>query len=96
MLRITRKKVNGGHTALKLEGRLGGPWVDLLREECEAVFEEAEGPITLEATEVGFASEAGLRLLRELHHRGVARLTCSSLLHHLIADYCELPQENHV
>ena len=94
MLRITRKDTGDG-AALKLEGRLVGPWVDLLKEECEAVFNEIDGPITLEATQVGYASEAGLRLLRDLHDRRVARLTCSSFLHHLIADYCELPQETH-
>ena len=93
MLRITRKVVGAGGPTLKLEGRLVGPWVDLLKEECEAFLKEADGPITLEATEVGFASEAGLRLLLELHDRSVARLTCSSFLHHLIADRCQLPQK---
>ena len=76
MLRITRADGDDGNIILKLEGRFVGP----------------QGSITLEATQVGFASEAGLSLLRELHDRQVARLTCSSFLHHLIADYCELPQ----
>ena len=86
MLRITCTDSDDGRVVLRLEGRLVGPWVDLLREECEAIHDQSGGPLIIEATHVHFADRHGLDLLRVLHHQGVARLTGSSFLQHLIGD----------
>ncbi len=91
MLRITRSQPEDdkAQVGLILEGRLVGPWVDVLREECRATREESGSALALEAAEVTFADAAGLELLRELHDLGIATLTCSSFLRHLIAHVCE-------
>ena len=90
MLRITRStpEDDKAHGGLIIEGRLVGPWVDVLREECRARREESGSAPVLEAAGVTFADAAGLELLRELHDQGIATLTCSSFLRHLIADAC--------
>ncbi len=88
MLRITRTNRHDGRVVLKLEGRLVGPWVDLLDEMCRAYQGELEenGPIILDAVAVGFASEQGLDLLRDLVKHGVILSSCSSFLRELIGD----------
>ncbi len=92
MLRITRSQPEDdkAHVGLILEGKLVGPWVDVLREECRIMRGESNGVLVLEAAEVTFADEAGLELLRELHDNKIATLACSSFLRHLIADVCDV------
>ena len=72
MLRITRTSRDDGRVVLKLEGRLVGPWVELLDDMCQAYRREPEkdAPIILDGAAVGFASEEGLDLLRDLHKQG--------------------------
>jgi hypothetical protein len=60
MLRIT--PLAGPPPALKLEGKLVGPWVGELRRLCEG----ADGPPRLDLAAVAFADDEGVRLLREL------------------------------
>ena len=92
MLRITQSEREEDTTkvVLILEGRLVGPWVDVLRKECRIMRKESNCVLVLEAAEVTFADEAGLKLLRELHDNKIATLTCSSFLRHLIADVCDV------
>ena len=85
MLRITRTDGDDG-VVLKLEGRLVGPWVDLLKKACELCHRETGEVVTLECTVVHFADKEGQDLLRNLHDRGVVRTTCSPFLQHLISD----------
>ena len=80
MLRITRTSRDDGRVVLKLEGRLVGPWVELLDEMCQAYQREREkdAPIILDGAAVGFASEEGLDLLRDLHEQGITLSYCRS------------------
>ena len=72
MLRITAIPGNNGKTCLKLEGRLVEPWVELLRQTCQAHRGELDLPLTLDLSAVGFASREGLRLLHHLQREGVS------------------------
>ena len=71
MLRINRMDCEDGSVRLKLEGRLVGEWVELLREMCQHHRQEMDTPLVLELSAVGFASRDGLRLLRHLQQEGV-------------------------
>ncbi len=95
MLRITRTSRDDGRVVLKLEGRLVGPWVELLDEMCQAYQREREkdAPIILDGAAVGFASEEGLGPLRDLHKQGITLSYCSFFLQELLGNACESHSE---
>lgn len=65
MLRISRIESSSGKVILRLEGRLIGLWVDELRSCCAAVCNNGD-QLSLDMTDVLFADEKGLVLLRAL------------------------------
>jgi anti-anti-sigma regulatory factor len=64
VLRITRVNAMDDSDTLKLEGRVAGPWVDELARLTRAPSDGRR--LVLDVTDVSFADEAGVRLLREL------------------------------
>lgn len=75
MLRITTLEANGTVT-LKLEGRVVGPWVDVLRDYCEDIL--AQQPrVDLDLEDILFIDSCGVALLRQLTARQVALTNCS-------------------
>ena len=56
MLKITRLLRDDGRIVLKLEGRLAGPWVALLKETCETHQRESGLHLIVDLAEVRFAS----------------------------------------
>jgi hypothetical protein len=79
MLRISLIVEGVRGVIFRLEGRVVGPWVAELRKACEKVLEEKRG-LTLELSEVMFASREGVALLRELKAQGVVLSGCSPFL----------------
>jgi hypothetical protein len=79
MLRITRVDGAGPVEALKLEGKLVGPWVDALREECEP-----GRALCLDLSAVAFVDAEGVTLLRELLAQGATLAPCSALVAELL------------
>ena len=79
MLRISLVMEDVREVTLRLEGRVVGPWVSALREACEKVLEEKRD-LTLDLTEVMFASRAAVTLLLELKAQGVVLSGCSPFL----------------
>jgi len=77
MLRISRMDCEDGSVYLKLEGRLIGEWVELLRETCQRHQQEIGTPLILDLSAVGFANWEGLRLLRHLEQEGVCCMAWS-------------------
>lgn len=64
VLRITRVNAMDDSDTLKLEGRVAGPWVDEL---ARLIGAPGDGRrLVLDVTDVSFADEAGVRLLRDL------------------------------
>ena len=76
MLRITEQQSTNGTPILILEGRLTGPWVELLRTSCSALTP----PFTLDLRELSFADVAGLALLRQLQSQEIALHNCTPFL----------------
>jgi anti-anti-sigma regulatory factor len=79
MLRISLVCEGAQAVVLRLEGRLVGQWVSVLRETCEKVLAEKR-TIALDVSEVMFASRAGLALLLDLAAQGVGLSRCSPFL----------------
>jgi ABC-type transporter Mla MlaB component len=66
-----------------LEGKLVGPWVDVLRNVCAAPLERLELRY-LDLAEVAFVDAAGATLLQELIGHGVAITRCSAFVAELL------------
>jgi hypothetical protein len=79
MLRISLVGEGAHGVTLRLEGRVVGPWVAELREACEKVLAEKR-TLTLDLSEVLFATRAGLALLLDLSAQGVVLSGCSPFL----------------
>ncbi len=79
MLRITELKTTDDDLVLLLEGRLTGPWVELLRTQC-ATHAATPVTMTLDLHELVFADAAGLSLLRQLQTQKVSLQNCSPFL----------------
>jgi len=68
MLKITPQPLGPRGRVLRVEGRLAGPWVAELQDECERAF--ADGlKLTLELSGVHYADPQGRRLLHDLVFR---------------------------
>jgi ABC-type transporter Mla MlaB component len=87
MLRIARIDDRGRHTrpALKLEGKLFGPWVIELSRACEELS-VPPGILSLNLSAVTFIDSAGLTLLRDLIGRGATISGCSGFIEELLSE----------
>jgi len=73
MLKITRVPSSNQEITLRLDGRLTGQWVELLRESAESVL--AEGLwLTLDWENICFIDCEGLALITSLIARGVRQV----------------------
>ena len=81
MLRITETTTNKAQPMLRLEGRLVGQWVALLRESGESLNADA---FALELTGVSFVDRAGLELLHSWQTRGIKLLNCPLFLQEML------------
>jgi ABC-type transporter Mla MlaB component len=70
MLRIATLIRADRETVLELQGRLAGPWVELLARECQRHGPGA-GPLELDLEQVEYVDRPGRQLLQELERAGV-------------------------
>jgi ABC-type transporter Mla MlaB component len=87
MLKIARVDDSGSQTtpALKLEGKLLGPWVIELSRACEEL-RVPPGVLCLNLSAVTFIDSAGLELLRDLIRRGTTISGCSGFIEELLSE----------
>ena len=83
MLRITRVDANRECPSLRVEGRLVGDWVQVLRAEVEPARVESRG-LELDLGGVEFADREAVLLLLEVARQGVKLVACSPLLTSLL------------
>lgn len=83
MLRITALATRPDRPCLRVEGRLVGDWVQVLRLELERLQAEMS-LLELDLAGVEFADSQALSLLREVARRGVKLAACSPLLTSLL------------
>ncbi len=88
MLKIAR--VNGGEgqtiPALKLEGKILGPWVIELKRACEELRVSASA-FCLHLTDVTFIDSAGLGLIQDLVRQGATLSGRSGFIEELLSQY---------
>ena len=79
MLRIAEEKASDGSIILRLDGRIAGPWVEVLRASCERTA-QATGRIILDLLGVSFADHDGVQFLRQLDQQQFMLTNCSPFL----------------
>jgi anti-anti-sigma regulatory factor len=79
MLRISEERSTDGATVLRLAGRVIGPWVEELRQSCEAAM-GLGGTLVIDLADVSFADADGVRLFQEMVTRRVILTNCSPFL----------------
>lgn len=78
MLRITIQETNDA-MAIRLEGRLAGPWVaELGRAWAEAEKRLASRKVVLDLSDVTFADLQGKQILKEIHTQTKATLVAGT------------------
>jgi anti-anti-sigma regulatory factor len=76
MLKITRVGSLDQEVTLQLDGRMSGPWVELLRQSAESVL--AEGArLTLDLQNIYFIDCEGVALIKTLKDCGVREVNAS-------------------
>lgn len=76
MLKITRVGSLDQEVTLQLDGRMSGPWVELLRESAQSVL--AEGVrLTLDLRNIYFIDCEGVALIKTLKDCGVRDVNAS-------------------
>lgn len=83
MLRITHAHGYESGPALRLEGKLLGPWVAELARLCDELT-CSPGDLRLDLSAVTFVDGPGVALLRDLLGRGVRLAACSGLVAELL------------
>jgi ABC-type transporter Mla MlaB component len=70
MLKITRAVLSKQETTLRLDGRVAGQWVALLRDSAECELNEG-AKLTIDLKNISFIDCEGIALLKSLIKRGV-------------------------
>jgi ABC-type transporter Mla MlaB component len=70
MLKITRADLSKQETTLRLDGRIAGQWLALLRDSAESVLDEGV-KLSLDLKNISFIDCEGIALLKTLIKRGV-------------------------
>jgi anti-anti-sigma regulatory factor len=84
VLRITTK-LGDDSLSLKLEGRVVGVWVELLRKTwTDAIRPHDVKKILVDLEGVGFADTEGRKLLNMMQEQGVALVNLSGFMHEVL------------
>ena len=70
MLKITRAVLSKQEITLRLDGRVAGQWVALLRDSAECELDEGV-KLTIDLKNISFIDCEGIALLKSLIRRGV-------------------------
>lgn len=73
MLKITRVASLDHRVTLQLDGRVTGPWVELLRQSAESVLAES-GQLTIDLENIYFIDCEGVGLIKRLIDHGVRQV----------------------
>lgn len=76
MLKISTSESSRAMETLRLEGHLGGPWVDELRRCCERVISKGKR-LTLDLADVSFIDRDGVAFIRGLTSANAEVRNCS-------------------
>ncbi len=73
MLKITRAVLSKEEITLRLDGRVAGPWAELLRDSAESVLDEGL-TLNVDLANISFIDCHGIAVIRNLIERGAHHL----------------------
>lgn len=79
MLRIVEEETANNSIMLRLDGRLAGEWIGVLRSSCKQAFQNHDRLI-LDLTGLSFTDPDGLELLQQLEQQQVIFINGSPFL----------------
>ncbi|HKX33605.1 MAG TPA: hypothetical protein VJ302_38355 [Blastocatellia bacterium] len=79
MLRIMEEKAGDNSTTLRLDGRIAGQWVGLLRTTCDQAL-QGDRRLTIDLGGVSFADREGVQMLQRLQQLPVTLINSSPFL----------------
>jgi ABC-type transporter Mla MlaB component len=86
VLRITQEG-DAARPSLKLEGRLEGAWVEVLRKAWSELVAPADGhKAVVDLGSVSFADREGRALLLEMQKKGAVLAKASGFMRHILAE----------
>lgn len=85
MLKISPFPCGSGRITLRLEGRLVGPWVEILRAACGEAL-AVHDRVLLDLAQVSFIDAAGLAALREMDVERVGVAGCSGFIAQMLKE----------
>lgn len=86
MLRITQEG-DASRPSLRLEGRLEGAWVEVLRKAWTESVAPADGyKVVVDLSSVSFADGEGRALLLEMQKQGAVLAKVSGFMRHILAE----------
>ena len=84
MLRITPTEKSNS-LGLRLEGRLEGPWVEVLRKTwADTLNRDGHRQVVVDLGSLSFADSDGRALLRNMHEEGVGLIKASAFLREIL------------
>jgi anti-anti-sigma regulatory factor len=86
MLRIRACETSDAGVRLRVEGRLTGRSVEVLRQSCELHALVKGAALTLDLADLSFADAQGIALLKDVKSRGVALVNLVPFLALLLQD----------
>ncbi len=85
VLRITQEG-DSGSASLRLEGRLEGAWVEVLRKAWDESPASLDGrKVLVDLSSVSFADREGRALLLEMQKKGAVLAKASGFMRHILA-----------
>lgn len=94
MLKITAERC-GQSLSLTLEGRVEGPWVDVLRRTwTDAMSHDGSQKVTMDFGGVSFADTASRQLLLSMKNKGVALTKVSGFMRKILERNGSIPNQS--
>jgi anti-anti-sigma regulatory factor len=85
MLKITPEYIGAEDVTLHLEGRVVGPWVDVLRASCREALARHDR-VMLDFTNVSFVDDAAVTALRELGSERLGMKGCTGFIAQMLKE----------
>ena len=85
MMKVTHVAEDEQGVTLKIEGQIGGEWVDVLQKECKLCLEK-KAQLILDFSGVSYIDASGIRALKKMDQNRVTLMGASLFLSGLLKE----------
>jgi len=83
MMKVTHVAEDEESVTLKIEGRIAGEWIDVLKEEC-LLYLEKKARLMLDFSEVSYIDDSGVKALKAMDRKRISLIGASLFLSGLL------------